>query len=198
VHISISSRETVAPGDKVDIRFTIPGGDSISVGTWKVASADKGIVVADVVTFTGKPRVGQDALITTTVLRRKPKPRKTAPQTTTAKVRPVNKKPANPMAAPHIRQLRSGEADQVREGARGIYNRKLFSHDVLEEVDQVLRNGYAEQARGRMHTDAMAWLCKVLGAAGDKRYQATLKTVAQKTPSRKLKGYAQKSLKQLR
>ena len=44
---------------------------------------------------------------------------------------------------------------------------------------------------------AMAWLCKALGKSGRLKYLPLLKQVASDAPSRKLKGYAQKSVNQM-
>ncbi len=65
---------------------------------------------------------------------------------------------------------------------------------VFDAIEQVLLKGYATKTRNKNHVDAMAWLCKALGASGKAKYKGTLTTVSRKAPSRKLRGYAKKAL----
>jgi hypothetical protein len=65
-------------------------------------------------------------------------------------------------------------------------------------VEQELLKGYQASGGDRGAVDAMAWLCKALGASGNGKYRGTLQTVAQKAPHRKLQKYAEQSLGQLR
>lgn len=118
-----------------------------------------------------------------------------------AKPRPAPKKPAAPAlsatARKYIQQLESGDAAQQRDAAKRIARARLYDTPVLAAVEKALLNGYQDNTRSNIHVDAMAWLCKVLGASGNAEYRQTLNTVAQNTKNRKLRGYAQKSLARL-
>ncbi|RLC26424.1 MAG: hypothetical protein DRH21_02170 [Deltaproteobacteria bacterium] len=97
----------------------------------------------------------------------------------------------------YIKVLRSNDSTQKVRAAKEIF--KSYSHDpqLLCVVNEELLRGYQINVRDRQHIDAMAWLCKILGASGQTKYKATLKRVAQEAPSRKLKKYARKSLSKL-
>ena len=93
--------------------------------------------------------------------------------------------------------LRSNDSTQKVRAAKKIF--KSYSHDpqLLRVVNEELLRGYQINTKDRHHVDAMAWLCKVLGASGQTKYKATLKRVAQEAPSSKLKKYAKQSLSKL-
>ncbi len=109
---------------------------------------------------------------------------------------PQKKKKA-PYITKYINMLRSNDSTQKVRAAKEIF--KSYSHDpqLLYVVNKELLRGYQIKTRDRHHVDAMAWLCKILGASGQTKYKATLKRVAQEAPSRKLKKYAKKSLSKL-
>ena len=109
---------------------------------------------------------------------------------------PQKKKKA-PYITKYIKILRSNNSTQKVRAAKEIF--KSYSHDpqLLCVVNEELLRGYQINIRDRRHVDAMAWLCKILGASGQTKYKATLKRVAQEAPSRKLKKYAKKSLSKL-
>ncbi len=109
---------------------------------------------------------------------------------------PQKKKKA-PYITKYINMLRSNDSTQKVRAAKKIF--KSYSHDpqLLCVVNEELLRGYKINIRDRHHVDAMAWLCKILGASGQTKYKATLKRVAQESPSRKLKKYANKSLSKL-
>ena len=203
VEISIDSQTLPREGDMVDIQFTVPGAGEVSIGSWKVSAVRPGVATAKVVEHTGTPRVGQTAVIFSTGddptgsgnAGVPMEPNKTpAPVTPGAMGGGVASAPASKYRA----DLASGDAQRIRAAARGIYDRKDFSPAVLADVDQALRRGYAAGGNDRLHVDAMAWLCRVLGAGGDRRYGATLEKVASQGSNRKLRKYAQQSLRQLR
>lgn len=69
---------------------------------------------------------------------------------------------------------------------------------VLDVVESVLLRGYRASGNQRHDSiDTLSWLCKALGASGQGKYKATLSKVASEATDRKLKGYAEKSLKEL-
>lgn len=65
-------------GDEVTIRFQIPGGPMVVVGTWKVTSIESDSVLAALVDATGAPAIGQVA----TIVSANPIPRRQAPKDT--------------------------------------------------------------------------------------------------------------------
>jgi len=109
---------------------------------------------------------------------------------------PQKKKKA-PYITKYINMLRSNDSGQKVRAAKKIF--KLYSHDpqLLCIVNKELLKGYHINIKDRHHVDAMAWLCKILGASGQTKYKATLKKVAQEASSSKLKKYAKKSLSKL-
>jgi hypothetical protein len=68
----------------------------------------------------------------------------------------------------------------------------------LRQVRDTLLKGYNAHPRDRRYADAMAWLCNILGASGDRRYATTLETVSRQSTNRKIKKYALKNLRRLR
>lgn len=205
VEIGLESQALPSAGDRVEIRVANPEAGEIAIGTWKVRSARPGLVTAEVVEHTGTPAVGQSAVIFSTgaaPAAAGPAPSPSVP----ASRRPASPEPAPPASAawpanapasPYRTELASGEAQQIREAARAIMASWDFSPAVLADVDRALRQGYAVKENDRLHVDAMAWLCRVLGAGGDSRYRATLRMVAAEAPQRKLRQYAGDSLRRL-
>lgn len=96
----------------------------------------------------------------------------------------------------YINQLESGSLSSKRDAAKRIARARLTDTVVLDVVEKELLNNY-HKGTGRAQIDTMAWLCKALGASGNGKYRAALRTVAQNGPHRKLRGYAEKSLSQL-
>ncbi len=126
-------------------------------------------------------------------------PSKTA---STTKKEPTSTPPpvvAEPPATPqlsaeqskYIRMLESGEPGQ-KDAAKLLVKAKYRDTVVLDMVERVLLRNYQTA-----DDDTMSWLCKALGASGQGKYKATLSKVATSAQSRKLKGYAEKSLNQL-
>lgn len=91
----------------------------------------------------------------------------------------------------------SDSSVDIRNAAKNLYHRYSSSGYLASVAEQCLLKNYKEQNRDNMHVDAMAWLCKALARTGDSRFAETLQTVADSAPSRKLRTYAQKSLRQL-
>lgn len=135
---------------------------------------------------TREPPAGQSATIKQS---RKEKPvaiaRKTPP-------------PVRPSLPPNvvkcIKMLSSGDPRQQRYAARKIIKSSLYHPKLLEVVNRELLKGYQSNLEDRRHVDSMAWLCKVLGASGQRRYSGTLQKVVAETSNRKLKKYAERSL----
>lgn len=97
----------------------------------------------------------------------------------------------------YIQQINSGNARSQRDASKRIIRARLFDVKVTDAVSSQLLKGFNDNARDRNHVDAMAWMCKVLGASGNSKYRKALTTVSKEAKNRKLRGYAQKSLAQL-
>ncbi|TRO81877.1 FlgO family outer membrane protein [Desulfuromonas acetexigens] len=98
----------------------------------------------------------------------------------------------------YIKMLRSGNLRSKTDAGKLIVREGVKDTAVLDVVEQELLKGYQASGDDRGAVDAMAWLCKALGASGNGKYRSTLRTVAQKAPHRKLQKYAEQSLGQLR
>ncbi len=100
-------------------------------------------------------------------------------------------------ATQYIQQIKSENAIAQRDAAKRIIRARLFDASVTDVVAEYLLKGYNIKGRDRNHVDAMAWMCKALGASGNSKYTQILTTVSRDAVNRKLRGYAAKSLAQL-
>lgn len=127
--------------------------------------------------------------------------RPAAPQyaqpTSSAQQRQVYTPPSNNQAPQNysgfINMIRSQDSMDVRDTAQKMYRERIFDDALLQSVNEVLLSGYRFN-NGRTHADAMAWLCKVLGASGQQKYMSTLNEVAMNGATKKLKKYAASSM----
>ena len=173
--------------------------EQIETGTIKITSVRGKISQAKIVKETSKKAIGYGNLVKSIRGPLKPIPapvvKKKAP------VRRVAKAPARSgltgVAKTYVSQLKSGNAVSQRDAAKRIIRARLYDTKVVDEVEKALLKGYAKGGRDRNHIDAMAWLCKALGASGNSKYRKTLTTVSQNASNRKLRGYASKSLSKL-
>ncbi len=100
--------------------------------------------------------------------------------------------------AKYIRMLESNDTRQQKDAAQSMVKTKFRDTVVLDVVESVLLRGYRASGNQRHDSiDTLSWLCKALGASGQGKYKATLSKVASEATDRKLKGYAEKSLKEL-
>ena len=91
----------------------------------------------------------------------------------------------------YIKMLEAGEREW-KDAAKQLVRARYRDTVVLDVVERVLLRNYQSG-----DDDTMSWLCKALGASGQGKYRGTLSKVAESATSRKLKGYAEKSLQQL-
>ena len=94
--------------------------------------------------------------------------------------------------------LRSNSLKQKTDAGKLIVRDGIKDVEVLDAVEVELLKGYVPSGSDRNAVDAMSWLCKALGASGNKKYKETLQTVAKKAPHGKLQKYAKQSLDMLR
>ncbi len=100
--------------------------------------------------------------------------------------------------AKYLRMIESNNSKEQKDAAQLLVRAKFRDTVVLDAVERVLLRGYLTDANDRDdRIDTLSWLCKALGASGQSKYKATLSKVASEAPHRKLKGYAESSLKQL-
>ena len=188
-------------GDLMEISFSIPGGDTLSIGTWKVTSVSGRIVSATVVENTGTPSKGQQAVIVSNnpVLIKSVRQNQVT-RSSNNNTQRVYSVPTSmtPEAQEIVSLLQSSDPAKVRNGGKQAH--RNFSQDagVLAVVADVLNKGYTEKPRDRHHVDAMAWLCNVLGASKDIKYKDLLTMVYKKSPSKKIRKYARKNIRGLR
>lgn len=204
VTVKIIGESTPVPGDLMEISFSIPGGDSLSVGTWKVTSTSGHLVSAAVVENTGTPSKGQQAVINSnnpisikSVSKNNGSNSNINNQQNVYSAPPVDT-PVTPEASAVIELLQSPDATNIRNGAKRAYRQFVNNEAVLAVVADVLKQGYAEKTKDGYHIDAMAWLCNVLGASKDMKYKDLLTLVARKSPSKKVRKFAKKNLRLLR
>lgn len=95
-----------------------------------------------------------------------------------------------------LTMLASDNLELMRMAAKRIYYPNNRDPKLLAAVnDAVLRN-YKNSEKDKLHTDSMAWLCKTIGNAQSTEYRSTVEMVAAEAPSKKLRKYAKKYLKQ--
>ena len=90
------------------------------------------------------------------------------------------------------------DSTQIRTAAKTIASKRMYTPEVLDACEEVLKQRYSEKINDSTHVDAMAWLCKILGASGDTKYRTLLDEVSRARVHRKLRGYAIKSKAMLR
>ncbi len=106
--------------------------------------------------------------------------------------------PLTPEQAKYLRMIESNSSKEQKDAAKMMVKAKLSDTVVLDAVERVLLKGYQMTTNDSDdRIDTLSWLCKALGASGQSKYKATLSKVASEAPHRKLKGYAESSLKQL-
>ena len=109
---------------------------------------------------------------------------------------------SRPNHSPKIRKilemLKSSNYKTIRYGARLVFNKYPHNITLLDTINDRLLELYMIPSKKKINIDALAWLCNVLGKSGDVRYKSTLKNVAKKTRSKKLKKFARKNYRKLR
>jgi hypothetical protein len=99
----------------------------------------------------------------------------------------------------YIQKLRSSNPVQQRNAAKSVYRLPYRNHpEILKTTNEELLKGYNRNDQNKYHIDAMAWLCNILGEAGNQTYAETLRKVADETQIKKIKKYAQKNYHRLK
>ena len=173
--------------------------EQIETGKVKITSVRGKISQAKILKETSTNAIGYGNLVKSTRGPLKPLPapvvKKKAPAKVSVKALP--RSGLTGVAKTYVKQLKSENAISQRDAAKRIIRARLFDAGVMNAVEKALLKGYTRGGRDRNHIDAMAWLCKALGASGNSKYRKTLTTVSKDAGNRKLRGYASKSLAQL-
>lgn len=103
----------------------------------------------------------------------------------------------SPKQAKYIKMIESRDFRQNRDAAKLMAREGYSDPVVLDVLEQQLLDNFQRNGSDRNHIDTMSWYCKALGASGLAKYRGTLLQVAKNGSHRKLRGYAEKSLKQL-
>lgn len=102
----------------------------------------------------------------------------------------------DPKAREYVLMIQSGEPKLQREAAKRIMRAGYSNEVIYDVVAETLLAEYPTAGNDRHKLDALAWMCKCLGASGNTKYRKPLETVAENA-HRKIAGHAKKSLKQL-
>ena len=103
----------------------------------------------------------------------------------------------DPETARLLKLLTANDLKSKRTAAKLITRSPGKDSILYEKVNMELLQGH-QSAKDKLEVDTMAWLCKALASSKNPKYQETLRTVAKRSKSRKLKKYAQKSLRVLK
>lgn len=103
----------------------------------------------------------------------------------------------SPEATKYINMLKSDIISLKKDAAKIIFRSGLSDQKLFEVVNEELLKLYQLNIYDNNHVDAMAWLCKALGASGMSKYKETLEEIAYTTPNKKLKKYAKQALNML-
>jgi hypothetical protein len=96
-----------------------------------------------------------------------------------------------------VNMLRSGDVTLQRDAAKTITRKLDIDDKVFAVVAETLKSMAETYRSDNFSIDTMAWLCKALGASGDKKYIDDLEDVRNNTQSGKLQKYARKAMKDL-
>lgn len=91
--------------------------------------------------------------------------------------------------------LESNDAMAIREVARKLYNDADFSESLLDAAAQKIWS--EKNTKDKLMTDALAWLCKYIGASKNPRYRSFFESLEASLKRGKLKKYAKSALKNL-
>ncbi|GAB4336080.1 MAG: hypothetical protein Kow0089_06090 [Desulfobulbaceae bacterium] len=108
------------------------------------------------------------------------------------KMRPADT--LSPEVRGYLDLLKGDDTRQERWAAKKLYRTYPYQPAMLREVNEVLLRRYNTNLEDKHHVDAMAWLCKLLANSRDPQYKSTVRKVAERTESPKIKKHAEKAL----
>ena len=181
-------------GDPVDLSFSLPDGEELSLGSWTVTDVVGSLVRASVVEHSGRPARGHRALIRTDETLAKQRP---DPPVAGAPAGPSGEEGPEAVVSELLAKLEDPQPKAVQHAAKALYHHHRNQQAVQEEADRVLRAEYNAAPSDPYAVDALSYLCNSLGRSGDRRYAATLSDVARNARSKKLRKYAGANLERL-
>ena len=95
----------------------------------------------------------------------------------------------SPEVQEYLAKLDSYDPEIFRNGAKEIYYKNLNDPVILDAVEKTLLSTFRLD-KGKVHTDGMGWLCKVLGGTSQRKYIRTLDKIATSGATFKLRWHA--------
>jgi len=93
--------------------------------------------------------------------------------------------------------LVSKDNDRRKSAARVVCKSYQTDRELLDVINRELLRLYAQTNSDRDYIDTMGWFCNALGGSKNSAYRETLEKVYAGAPSEKLRGYAERNLKDL-
>jgi hypothetical protein len=98
----------------------------------------------------------------------------------------------------YVDRMLKGSWISLRDVAQSLYNTGNTNTEVLDVQAETLLERYARSGEDRDAVDAVAWMCRALGASGNARYRPVLERVENdKSVHRKARGHCEKAAKGL-
>lgn len=98
----------------------------------------------------------------------------------------------------YMDRLLKGSWVSLRDVAESLYNTGNTNTEVLDVTAETLLERYPRAGEDRDAVDAVAWMCRALGASGNSRYRPVLEKIENdKEVHRKARGHCEKAAKGL-
>ena len=98
----------------------------------------------------------------------------------------------------NVDRLLKGSWVSLRDVAQSLYNTGNTNTEVLDITAETLLERYPRAGEDRDAVDAVAWMCRALGASGNSRYRPVLEKVENdKSVHHKARGHCEKAAKSL-
>jgi outer membrane protein assembly factor BamE (lipoprotein component of BamABCDE complex) len=98
----------------------------------------------------------------------------------------------------YVDRMLKGSWVSQRDVAQSLYNTGNTNTEVLDVTAETLLERYQRAGEDRDAVDAVAWMCRALGASGNSRYRPVLERIENdKSVHRKARGHCEKSAKGL-
>jgi hypothetical protein len=98
----------------------------------------------------------------------------------------------------YVDRMLKGSWVSLRDVAQSLYNTGNTNTEVLDVTAETLLERYQRAGEDRDAVDAVAWMCRALGASGNSRYRPVLDRIENdKSVHRKARGHCEKAAKGL-
>ena len=94
----------------------------------------------------------------------------------------------------YMKMLNVDDPVVQRIAAKATYHNQLMDDDLLGLVADKLKAVYMKEGLSKIEQDVAAWFCKAIGQSGKQDFLTLLTTVAENTPSKKIRKYARSYL----